>query len=305
MIILEWLRPLLDSIFGIDSWVSTLIIDLLFVLFWAMIAALLFRFVRPLVYRILRLNRKLTKKIKKSRFQEESAAYAIIDEEKQGETIARALISVFRFAILFIILMIVLKGFGIDITVILASAGVVGVAVAFGTQAVVKDFISGIFLLSEKTFLVGELVQIDGFTGTVKEIGLRTTKIEDWKGTFLIINNGNIGSVINYSRDYSLAIVDIILGSNRSYLEYADELQKFCVGFGKKDPAMVEELQFLGTINSDQKTATYRFTAKCVPLSQFTLERKLRAELLDFCQKKDWILSYPKVIISQENENGK
>lgn len=305
MIILEWLRPALDSLFGAESWISTLIIDALFVVFWAIVASILFRIIKPFVYRALRLNRKFTKKIRKNRSPQESAAYAIIDEEKQGETIARALITILRFAILFIILMIVLKGFGIDVTVILASAGVVGVAVAFGTQAVVKDFISGIFLLSEKTFLVGELVQIGGFTGTVKEIGLRTTKIEDWKGTFLIINNGNISSVINYSRDYSLAVVDLVLGSNRNYREYADELQKFTSSYGKKDSQMVEELQFLGTVASDSKSVTFRFTAKCIPLSQFGLERTLRADLLDFCQKEDWILSIPKVIISQENEDGK
>jgi small conductance mechanosensitive channel len=305
MIVFEWLRPFFDSLFGSGSVISTILIDVLFVLFWTLIALLLLRGIRPFVYRVLRINRKLTKKIKLKTPSGETITYAHMDENKRGETTSRALISILRFAILFIILMIVLKGFGVDITVILASAGVLGIAIAFGTQAIVKDFISGIFILSEKTFLVGELVQIDGFTGTVKEIGLRTTKIEDWKGTFLIISNGAIGSVINYSRDNSLALVDIVLSSANEYQHCSEGFTAFCKTFGMKYPEMTETLRYLGIVESNDTRATFRFVAFCRPTEHFAVERNVRADLLSYCQENGWILAYPKVVLSQDSEHGK
>lgn len=305
MTVLEWLRPFLDSLFGTGSIISTIFIDVLYVLFWTIIALVLLRGIRPFVYKVLRINRKVAKNIKKKAIIPEETTYAHIDETKRGETISRALISILRFAVLFIFLMVILKGFGVDITVILASAGVLGIAVAFGTQAVVKDFISGIFFLSEKTFLVGELVQIDGFTGTVKEIGLRTTKIEDWKGTFFIINNGSIGSVINYSRDNSLAVVDITLSSANDYQSCSKGFTAFTQTLGLKYPEMMEALRYIGIIESNEVHATYRFIAFCRPTEHFGVERNIRADLLAYCQINGWILAYPKIVISKESENGK
>jgi len=153
--------------------------------------------------------------------------------------------------------------------------------------------------------LVGELIQIDGFTGIVKEIGLRTTKIEDWRGAFLIINNGNINSVINYSRDYSLAVIDVQLGYALDYQPIVLTIQKFIAAYGRKFPEMVEGPMFLGMVDSTDWHVTFRITAKCKPGEYFAVERAIRADLIEYCTAAGLSLPVQRIAPREEPENGK
>ena len=303
----ELLIPWFASFLG--DWFANLIVRLLFVIVWVAIAIILTIIVKPVVYRSLRLNdawrkkkplRKITEKIP---LREEP--FAIVDLQKRGLTIAKGLVSILQALIWFAVLMILLDGFGIDVTVILASAGVIGVAIAFGTQALVKDFISGLFILMEKTFLVGELVTIDGFTGVVKEIGLRTTKLEDWKGAYLIINNGNIGSVVNFSRDYSVAVIDLVLNHANDYQKAAEAIREFVTLTGQKYPEMTEPLRYVGIVESTDLRATFRMAAKCRPAEHFGIERSLRADLLAFAEERGLILPFVQVSLVPGEPHGK
>ncbi|MDD3127149.1 MAG: mechanosensitive ion channel family protein [Candidatus Izemoplasmatales bacterium] len=301
MALLELMRPWLDSLFGSEAIITDIIIKGLFVVIWIIIAIILTIIVKPVIYHLLKLNRKISKKMA----LKNNEVFAIVDQNKRGETIARSLNNLVRFVIWFIVLMFVLIGFDVDVTPILASAGIVGVAIAFGTQAIIKDFVSGIFFIVEKTFLVDELVQIDGFTGTVKEIGLRTTKIEDWKGAFLIINNGNISSVINYSRDYSIAIVDIILGYENDFDNVVKSINNFINEYGVKLPEMVEAPTIVGMTEMADLHTTLRITAKCRPAEHFGVERTLRKDLIQYCQNNGLGFPFQAVTISQEADHDK
>jgi len=301
MALFELMRPWLDSLFGNESLVTELIIKGLFVISWTIIAFVLTIIVKPVIYRLLKLNLKLSKKLT----SKSKKVFTVIDEAKQGATIARSLTNLIRFVIWFIVIMFVLIGFNVDVTPILASAGIVGVAIAFGTQAIIKDFVSGIFFIVEKTFLVGELVQIDDFTGTVKEIGLRTTKIEDWKGAFLIINNGNIGSVINYSRDYSIAIVDVLIGYQNDFDQVVNSITAFVKDYGLKLPEMVEIPQVLGMTETADMHVALRITTKCRPGEHFGVERMLRKDLLQYCQNNKLGLPIQVVEINREANHDK
>jgi small conductance mechanosensitive channel len=120
----------------------------------------------------------------------------------RADTLARLLVSVAAFVVWFLAaIQILTVGVGIDVTSILAAAGVLGVAVGFGAQSLVKDIITGFFLLFENQFSVGERVTVDGFTGTVEELGLRSTKIRGDGGEMLFLPNGAITKVINLSRE--------------------------------------------------------------------------------------------------------
>src|SRR5699024_5251174 len=109
---------------------------------------------------------------------------------------------------------------GLPIGSLLAGAGVAGLAIGFGAQNLVRDVISGFFIVFEDQFSIGDYVEVSGAEGTVEEIGLRTTKVQSWTGEQNVIPNGNITQVINYSIHNGLAIVDI----NRSE-EHTSELQ--------------------------------------------------------------------------------
>lgn len=296
----EFLRDWLTSVFGETSVIINIIIIGLYVVFWLTVGIVLTILIKPLVNRFLKLNRKLSKKIK----MERDIPFAIIDQQKRGETISKALTAIFRFVLWFIIALIVLDGFNVNIAPILASAGVVGVAVAFGTQEIVKDFISGIFIIMENTISIGELVQIGGFTGTVREIGFRTTKIEDWKGDYFIINNGSVGPIINYSRDFSVAVIELTLGIEVDYQLFEKKIKEFIGLFGQSHPSMVEPLNYVGIVEMGGNYIKVRISGKTKPTEHFGFERLIRERLFRLCQENDLAVPIQKIEIMAGNQNG-
>lgn len=296
----EFLREWLNGILGETSVFINIIIVGLYVIFWIAVGITLTILIKPLVNRILKLNRKLSKKIK----MERELPFAIIDQQKRGETISKALTTIFRFVLWFIITLIVLDGFSVNIAPILASAGVVGVAVAFGTQEIVKDFISGIFIIMENTISIGELVQIGGFTGTVREIGLRTTKIEDWKGDYFIINNGSVGPIINYSRDFSIAVIDLTFGIEVDYALFEKKAKEFIESFGQSHESMVEPLNYVGIVELGGNFIKVRITGKTKPTEHFGFERLIRERLLKLCQDNNLAVPIQKIEIMSGDQNG-
>ena len=118
----------------------------------------------------------------------------------RSATMASVLVSIWKYAIYFIAGIMILNSLGINIMPILASAGVVGLAVAFGAQNLVKDAITGFFIIFDNYYTIGDYIQTGSLKGKVTEFGLRSTKIIDYGGEIHIIPNGNIGTVTNYSR---------------------------------------------------------------------------------------------------------
>jgi small conductance mechanosensitive channel len=119
----------------------------------------------------------------------------------RADTLSKLLRSAVTGVVWFLAAIQVLRvGLGVDVTGILAAAGILGVAIGFGAQTLVRDVITGFFLLFENQFSVGESVTIDNFTGTVEELGLRSTKVRSGEGGVLTIPNGAIAKVVNHSR---------------------------------------------------------------------------------------------------------
>jgi len=300
MAMFEFLRERLESFYGSTSFMVGFTILGLYVIFWLLVGISLSIIVSPMIRHFLKVNQKIAKRIPLRRDE----AYSIIDASKRGETVSKALVSIFRFIIWFIVALIVLDGFNVNIAPILASAGVVGVAVAFGTQAIVKDFVSGIFIIMENTFSIGELVQISGFTGIVKEVGIRTTKIEDWKGDYFIVNNGSVGNVINYSRDYSIAVVDMTLGFDIDYSVFETAINEFLKQYDNTNPAIVDLPVYLGMVESGSNFMKVRITAKCRPTEHFGVERLLRQQLFTLFQQHGFAIPIQKIELISGDGHG-
>ena len=130
---------------------------------------------------------------------------------QSARTLSHVLESAARYTILIAALVLMLDAVHVNITAILASAGVVGVALGFGAQYLVRDVLAGIFLLSEGIVQVGDTVRIEGEIGTVERITLRMTQVRKYSGELLTIPNGSIGRIGNLTRDYSRAIVQVIV----------------------------------------------------------------------------------------------
>ena len=130
----------------------------------------------------------------------------------------RTMASIFRATsygvIGFIVLLHVLSIFSINLTPLLASAGVVGVGIGLGAQSIFKDMLNGIFILVEDQYNVGEVVKIAGLQGTVEDLSLRCTTLRDGDGTLYTIPNSQIATVSNLSRDYSIATVNVAVDAS-------------------------------------------------------------------------------------------
>lgn len=124
----------------------------------------------------------------------------ISQKEKRAETLGNVVVTTGNIIIYAVILLMVLGLFGVDITPILAGAGVVGLAIGFGAQSLVKDFVSGLFILVENQYGVGDKVKIGSFEGKVIRITMRSTALRDEEGKVYYISNGLIKDVINFSQ---------------------------------------------------------------------------------------------------------
>jgi len=204
----------------------------------------------------------------------------ILDERK-----ANTLFSLIRSTLFYVITFTVLlhtlqRIFNFDTGTLLASAGVLGVALGFGSQSLVKDIIGGFFILFEDQFSVGELVKVDEFTGTIEETGIRTTQIRAWGGELHIIPNGSITAVTNYSRGKMLAQVEIQIPYDED-LDYAMRVmsavcEEVSTEFGEK---IIEAPTVQGVTQFGERNVVLRVIAFTTPGEQWGLERELRRRI--------------------------
>ncbi len=128
---------------------------------------------------------------------------------RRNKTLLKLMKSVARYIMFIIYIVVILIYLGVDITAIFAGAGVLGIALGFGAKDLVQDFISGVFILTERQYDVGDIIQVNGFKGEVIELGFKSTILQNWVGDVFVVGNGSISEVINYSKENSVAIVKI------------------------------------------------------------------------------------------------
>lgn len=204
----------------------------------------------------------------------------IINEQK-ANTLFPLLRSIFFYVITFTVIINLLKNvFGLDTGTLLASAGVLGVAIGFGSQSLVKDVIGGFFILFENQFAVGEYISVGEFSGTVEEIGLRATRLRDWGGELHIIPNGSITTVTNYNRGKMRALVDISIPYTEDLDKAIDVMEGVCKEVGTLFiEKMVDQPIVQGVINFGEFTAVVRVVAYTLPNEQWGVEREIRKRI--------------------------
>lgn len=183
-------------------------------------------------------------------------------------------------AIFFIGLMTLLQQLHVNITPILASAGVVGIAVGFGAQSLIKDLFSGFLILLEDQFSVGDTVKIGEFSGIVEQITLRATRIRGMDGALTTIPNGNIANVSNLSKDWSRVVLDVEI----DYNENVDQAMQIAIETAHAYRAeipheIIEEPSMLGVDKMSYTSVTLRMMVKTAPARQFDIGRELRRRI--------------------------
>lgn len=200
-------------------------------------------------------------------------------DEKKANTLKALSKSILHYVVYFIAILAILPELGIRTESILATAGIGGLALGFGAQSLVKDVISGFFILFEDQYAVGDFIQIDDITGTVEEIGLRITKIRGFKGDLNIIPNGQIEKVTNYTRGNALAIVDVSVAYKSDVEKASDVMQKVADRYAKQNEDIVEPPNVSGVVNFEPEGIKIRLVARTLPMKHWGIERDLRGAI--------------------------
>ena len=215
-------------------------------------------------------------------------------------TIGKLTSSISRYFIWFIIGMVILGELNIDVTPFIASAGVIGLAIGFGAQEIVKDFISGFFIIFEESFNVDDVVEIDGFKGNVLSLGLRTTRIMNWKGEVKILNNGDIRSVINFSKSDSIAIILFGVSYDTDLLKLQELMKVFVQNTYLKYDEIIETPSFSGITELGDSCINMRLIAKTESLKHYQVERDIRRDLVIYFNENDIEIPFPQLVIHNE-----
>ena len=244
-----------EIIASLPIWLTKLMLAGVAVLF----GALLIRFGRRLINRLIKGKKGAT-----------------VRSPGQRETFRSLVISIFNYTMYFILITVVLGIFGINVASMIAVAGVGGIAIGFGAQTLVKDVISGLFLWAEGNVTVGDIVEINGLSGEVEAIAIRTTTIRNYSGNLYVIPNGDIRTVTNMTRTYKRAIVDIRLPYeeklDRLLAVLNDEMDKA----GTEIAGLSEVPQVLGILSYNPDAIIVRIVAMCSVKENWGIERELR-----------------------------
>ena len=220
-----------------------------------------------------------------SKLMNRGAAAAAADRSGQrARTLGSVLRSLCSAVVGIIATIMVLGEFGVDLAPILASAGIVGIAIGFGAQNLVKDFLSGMFMLLEDQYGVGDIVDVGQASGTVETVGLRITTLRDVNGTLWYVRNGEILRVGNKSQGFAVAVVDVPVAHGTDVAE-ASEVATRVAQERVKEPDIaedvLEEVQTLGIESVTAEKLTLRLTVRVQPGRQFAVQRALNAALSD------------------------
>ncbi len=221
--------------------------------------------------------------------------------ERREMTLTRLLDNVITYVLYFMALLMILDTFGVPVKALLAGAGVVGLAVGFGAQSLVKDIITGFFIIFEDQFAVGDYVRIGNFEGYVEEIGLRVTKIKSWTGEVHILPNGSITQVTNYSLHNSLAVVDISISYEEDIEEAEKAIRELLLQLPDKYEDMVAPPQLLGVQNLVNSEMVLRITCETKPMCHVGVARAIRKEVKMLLDERGIEMAYPRFVLHRRS----
>lgn len=217
--------------------------------------------------------------------------------ERRQKTIIKLLHSTLSYLVYFSAIIAILSAVNINIAGLLAGAGIAGLAIGFGAQSLVKDIITGFFIILEDQFGVGDYIRLNTAEGTVTEIGLRTTKILGPTGEQFIIPNGQILDVVNFSVNNSKAIIDMQVGIDADIEKVEKLLTEYLKTLPKKHEELVDVPSFLGVQNVVGTEVTIRIIAETKPLQHYGVARVIRRDVKEILDKNGIPMAYPKMML--------
>ncbi|MFZ5945009.1 MAG: mechanosensitive ion channel family protein [Bacillota bacterium] len=219
-------------------------------------------------------------------------------EQRRVETLSKLLKSLLSYALYFIAIITILDIFQVPIASVLAGAGIVGLAVGFGAQNLVKDIISGFFIIFEDLYAVGEYIKIGDKFGMVEEIGLKTTKIRAWTGELFMIPNGSVEQVTNYNRGSMRSVLEIGIAYEENIDNAVRVIENACEKVYEEMKEIIDEKpNVMGVTALADSSVNIRVTATTIGLNHWALERKMRQRIKEEFDREGIEIPYPRRVI--------
>ncbi|WP_409253537.1 mechanosensitive ion channel family protein [Bacillus sp. SCS-153A] len=220
----------------------------------------------------------------------------------RAQTLESLAKNIFAYVLIFIFFVTILQIFGIEVTAILAGAGIIGLAVGFGAQGLVSDVVTGFFILLEKQIDVGDYVSTGGFSGIVEAVGLRTTQIRSFDGTLNFVPNREITSLSNHSRGNMRALVDIGISYDDDIDKAIMVLQQVCDKIAAEDENIVDGPNVIGVQSLGASDVVIRVIGKTRNMEQWGVERKLRKALKEALDQNGIEIPFPHQVYIEKKE---
>lgn len=197
-------------------------------------------------------------------------------DQRRLQTMQSLLDSILRYTVVFIGGLVIMDAAGVPITSLIAGAGIVGLAVGFGAQNLVRDVMTGFFILLEDQYGIGDYVNVGGEDGIVEAVGLRTTRLRDFSGDLHTIPNGEVSRVTNRSRGPRRALVQVTVSYEADLAKAEAVLQQMAAKAKTELPEIIEGPSVLGVTDLSNAQVTFSLWARTSPMGEWKVERELR-----------------------------
>lgn len=224
--------------------------------------------------------------------------------QRREATLNKLVINTLSYVVYFVSFIMILETFHFEVGALLAGAGVAGLAIGFGAQNLVRDIISGFFIIFEDQFSVGDYIQTSGVEGFVEEVGLRTTKVKAWTGEVHILPNGNVTQVTNFSMHNSIAVVDVSI----AYEEDIEAAEKVISELLKELPARYESMlnvpELLGVQTLGASDVVMRIICEVNPMEHWAMARVIRKEVKNRLDAEGIEIPFPRMVMYSRDEDA-
>lgn len=222
-------------------------------------------------------------------------------ERKKRKTIVNLISNIFKYLVYIICGVAVLNLYGVDTKALIASLGVVGAVIGLALQDAIKDFISGITIIMDNYFVVGDIITFNNFTGEVIEMSLRTTKIKKINGEVLVICNRNIDQVINISQKEANIVIDIPTAYEIKTEKVEKTIDKILEEI-KKIAVIKKEPKYLGISSLDESSVNYTISVLCPQEKQWEIKREVLKIIKNQYDKDKIKIPYKQVEVHYETK---
>lgn len=218
------------------------------------------------------------------------------------KTLSRLLFSLLRYSVFIIAILVILSIWGVNVVPAIAGLGILGLVMGLGAQRMIQDMIAGFFIVFENHYDIGDIVEVNGFKGTVLEIGLKSTTLQHWTGHIQIFSNSHMSPVINYSRHFAQALVTVSVPYDADIKLLTTTLNTSLQTL-KENTAIISDIIVLGVTKFLASGIELTVTCQTKPNLQYGVEREIRLFLLEQFKKLNIEIPYDHIVISSKDRS--